>query len=107
MPHNPVTELEVEFLKQSNLIEREPAEGVALADAISAWRHIKKLDAITTLNILRCHKLMMRSRRSIPERSKGRWTTVQTGIYANGRLVRENPPPIQVPGMMDAFVTGI
>ncbi len=55
-----ISQLELEFLEQSNYIESEYRQG-ALEDAIAAWKYVKRLDYVTTFDsILYCHYLLMR-----------------------------------------------
>jgi len=50
---------EIEFLKESNLIENVGEEG--LEDSISAWKYAKSLKKITKKNILEIHRLLLRN----------------------------------------------
>lgn len=51
------TKLE-EFLRESNLIEREDSE-IAYEDAYKAWRFLENFDELTLDRILEVHKILM------------------------------------------------
>jgi len=60
-----ITDIEKEFLRESNLIEAETSEK-SLEDAITAWEYFRDVDNPFSLeSILECHRLLMR--RCYPE----------------------------------------
>lgn len=107
MPKRDITDLELEFLRQSNLIEREPAEGAALDDAIRAWLSVRDRDIMRPADILRCHKLLMRTRITIASGAKGQWAKVQTEIWGGGKRIRVNPHPREIPRLVSAWTADI
>ena len=56
----------IEFLQQSNYIENEPSLQ-ALDDAVKAWKYIIKQPKLTEKNILKIHKILMKTRDIYPE----------------------------------------
>jgi len=52
------TKKEIEFLRESNAIEREYS-AEALEDAVQAWKYLKKFNYLRTGTILRTHLLLM------------------------------------------------
>lgn len=53
-----ITKTEIEFLKQSNYIEREYSDE-ALRDAIKAWEFVKDLPRVEVSDVLKAHKILM------------------------------------------------
>ena len=107
MKEIPLTDEEKLFLKHSNYIENEPGFGDAFDDAARAWHDMRGRPELHARDILLCHAQLMRTRTSIPDAAKGAWTTVQTGIYAGGLKIRQNPAPIAVPNLIEAWVQQI
>ena len=95
---------EIDFLEHSNMIETEPPSGPAFDDAAEAYLAVRDREQISEQDILNCHAILMRSRKSIPDTAKGAYTTVQTGIYSNGTCIRKNPAPAKVPGLMKTWI---
>ena len=60
----------IEFLQQSNYIEREPT-GEALDDAVKAWEYLSHKKHLTKENLLHTHRILMKSRTTIEDRYKG------------------------------------
>ncbi len=91
---------EIDFLQQSNEIEGEGFD--AMQDSIDAWEYIKPLFPLKAEQILRCHQILMSSRKTIPEAAKGAWTKVRTRVG-----MRVNPPPDEVPQLIDSWIKRI
>lgn len=96
-----MTEQEIEFLQQSNIIEGEYSLD-ALEDAKLAWNHILSMTKMTELAICRGHYLLMWSRTTIANEDKGVYTRYQTRV---GK--RLNPDPILIPALMADFIERI
>jgi len=94
-----ITNQEEEFLKQSNLIEGEPAIGEALEDAKNAWAFIKDIKDIWSIDIRECHAILMRSRETIGEEDKGAWSRFQT--YVGGH---KSASPDQIPDLIQVWL---
>ncbi|TAK94652.1 Fic family protein [Patescibacteria group bacterium] len=75
-----MTNEEIEFLKESNAIEREYSDK-ALQDAIKAWQYLKKQDKLTDKVVLRTHELL--TKRIMHPDASGRLR--QCKVYIGGR----------------------
>lgn len=93
------TNLELEFLRHSNLIEGEGDD--ALADSVEAWMYLRDLTKLTEHDILHAHKLIGKTRDIRPE-DLGVWTRYQTSVGG-----RNNPEPWKVPALMAAWIDTI
>lgn len=88
------TKLE-EFLRESNLIEREDSE-IAYEDAYKAWRFLENFDKLTLDRILETHKILME--RLNPEiAGKLRTCTVRVGFHIA-------PRPEKVQGLLERWI---
>ena len=109
-----LTKLEKLFLKESNLIENEPATGPAYTDAVKAWGFIKAKDKLTEADVLHCHKLLCRSRKlygKIADKDlakeglkpwKGCYSPWRTRVGA-----RLNPDPKDIPRLARKWIEDV
>lgn len=79
----------IEFLRQSNYIEKEPSIE-ALDDAITAWRYILEQETLTPQNVLQAHKRLMKTRDLEPQ-YKGSLRDIAVTVGT-----RACPPPFVV-----------
>lgn len=70
------------FLLESNAIEREYSYA-AYAGALRAWNYLMTQDVLTMDVILKTHKILMKSRKTIPDSEKGVLRTCP--VYIGGR----------------------
>lgn len=75
----------IEFLKESNAIERE-YDADSLAQAIYAWEYIIEQEELTIQKILRTHKVLMLNQNLLPDekgyfRKCGVWIGGRAGIH--------------------------
>ncbi len=70
-----------EFLRQSNAIEREYSEE-AYQDSVIAWNYLMGESKLTPDVILKTHKLLMKSRNTIPNAFKARYRNCP--VYIGG-----------------------
>lgn len=96
---------EIQFLQHSDYIEGERFDGEGGDDHVAAWKFMRAQPHMTVTIVQRTHYLLMRTRQTIPDAAKGRFTRVRTAIYGGGgRLIKVNPAPVLIPGLMRDFV---
>jgi Fic family protein len=80
---------ELDFLEQSNFIERV-TDSDSLEQAARAWDYLKSEEKLTIPVVLHTHKILMKNQKLLPEEI-GRFRTIP--VYIGGR---EAPKPIKV-----------
>ena len=95
-----MTEIELNFLRESNNIENV-WDDVSLQQAILAWEYLKNKRKITIPVILKTHKILMKYQ-PIDEKYKGKFR--QCAIYIGGR---EGKPWEFIPSIMSQWCIAI
>lgn len=92
-----LSEIELEFLQQSNFIEGV-SDSESLDQAVFAWNWMKSQDELTTHFILKAHKILMLKQHLQPD-EKGYWRHCE--VMIGGRLGK---PWREVPTLMAQWI---
>lgn len=74
-----ITKEELDFLRESNNIENE-WDDMSLQDSILAWEYIKTKKQLTKEDILKTHKILMRTRDTIDNEERGSFRKVRVWV---------------------------
>lgn len=97
MPTKKPDAITEQFLRESNYIENEYDEQ-AYIDALAAWNFIMRKEVLSIDVIYRCHKMLMKNRKTLKESEKGTIRDCAVAIYSGGKKIRDLMPHTLIAG---------